>query len=502
MSSIQQSGARRGEQFLRQLQDRPSRIWYRGEEVRDVTRHPALKGGIRTLSRLYDLQWERPDVALYDSPKSGLKVGRSFMMAKTREELCSVSRAMRVWEDHTRGLMGRLPIYLNRAAMAFAGSAAFFAEGDSRFGANVTRHYERMRENDLSMTSTFTTPQVNRAVSIANQADPFLAAHVKEETDSGLVIRGCKTLATLPFADELLVYSGAPLRDPEKEARYAFIFAIPTSTAGLKFICRESVDYGRSQYDHPLGSRFEEMDAVVVFDDVRVPWENVFVYRDIARCNAAIPRTGSMAHMDHQVVVKNIAKTEFLLGLASLLVNTIGAEVFQHIYEKLAEIWVTLETMKAFLHVAEGDAEVDEWNIMRPAEDPLIAASLTFSRAYPRMIEIIQQIGASGLVSMPTEADVNGPLAEDIKRYYQAARAEAHDRIPLFRLAWDVAMSAFASRQVLYERFNRGDPVRGANALIVSRRDQLQDYAEKVSEFVKQSQVTAFAEASGGDDHR
>lgn len=495
---MSQKGARRGEQVLHQLRERPSQIWYQGEEIRDVTTHPALRGGVQTLARLYDLQWEHSDVALYDSPLTGNKVGRSFLLPRTHDELRSVGRALRVWEDHTRGFMGRLPTYLNRGSMALAAAAAFFGDADARFGANVIRHHERMRENDLSMTSTFTTPQVNRGVSLVHQADPFIAAHVKHETDAGLVIRGCKTLATLPFADELLVYSAAPLRDPEKEARYAFMFAIPTSTPGLRFICRESVDYGRSGYDHPLGSRFEEMDAVVVFDDVLVPWDSVFAFRDMLRCNGGMHRSGAMAHMDHQVVVKNVVKTEFLLGLASLLVNTIGAEVFQHIYEKLSEIWLALETLKAFVKVAEADAALDEWGVMRPAEEPLVAASLMFSRAYPRVVEIIQQIGASGLVSMPTEAEVNGPLAEDIKKYYQAARAEAHERIPLFRLAWDAAMSAFASRQVLYERFNRGDPVRSANAVIVSQKATLEGYAERVAEFIRHSQTAASDETSGG----
>jgi len=256
-------------------------------------------------------------------------------------------------------------------------------------------------------------------------------------------------------------------------------------------------DYGRSHFDHPLGSRFEEMDALVVFDDVLVPWENVLLHRDVQRCNQAYARTGAAVHMTHQVVVKNIAKSEFMLGLASLLVSTIGAEGFQHIHEKLAEIWVGLEAMKAFLRAAEADAELDEWGVMRPAWSPLDAARNLYPRLYPRMVEIIQQIGASGLVTMPTEADVKGPLAGDIRKYYQAARADAHDRIPLFRLAWDVAISAFGSRQVLYERFFFGDPVRMAGALVAGHNSEIQKYSEMVRDFVRQGRDEAFAAAAG-----
>lgn len=491
------TGARRGADVIQRLRDQPPNLWYRGEQVKDVTTHPALRGGVETLARLYDLQWEHADKTLFDSPTSGRKVSRSFMLPRTNDELRSISTSMKVWHDHTKGLMGRVPDYINRAMSGYAAGAAFLGEVDPDFGRNAVRYHEYLRENDLCLTHTLIPPQANRAVSTAKQADPFLAARVKEETDAGIVIRGCRMLATLPISDEIMVFPSTVLRSPEEDAPYAFGFSIPNNTPGLRFICRESFDYGRSHYDHPLGSRFEEMDAVVVFDDVFVPWEKVVLYRDVIRCNEAYARTGAVVHMTHQVVVKNIAKSEFMLGLAWMLVNSIGAEGFQHIHEKLAELWVNMETMKALLRAAEADAQLDEWGVMRPAWNPLDAARNLFPRMYPRMVEIIQQIGASGLVAMPTEADVRGPLSEDIRKYYQAARADAHDRIPLFRLAWDASISAFASRQVLYERFFFGDPVRMAGALVTGHAEQIKQCAERVREFVNEGRDEAFAEAGG-----
>ena len=496
MLTIEPAGARRGEQVLARLHERPPAIWYRGEAVADVTTHPAFRGGVRTLAELYDLQWRDADVSLFVEQTTGRRVARSFTMARTREELSSVSAAMKVWADHTCGMMGRSPDYLNRALTGFAAGAPFLAEADPRFGDNAVRVYGRIRDHDLCLTHTLIPPQANRAVSMAAQRDPFLAARVKEETDAGIVIRGCRMLATLPIADEIMVFPSTLLKSPEQDAPYAFGFVIPSDTNGLRFICRESVDYGRSRFDHPFGSRFEEMDAVVVFDDVLVPWENLFLYRDVERCNQAYARTGAVVHMAHQVVVKNIAKSEFMLGLAALLVDTIAVEGFQHIQEKVAEIWVGMETMKALLRAAEADAAPDEWGIMRPAWNPLDAARNLFPRLYPRMVEIIQQIGASGLVAMPTEQDLKGPLAEDIKRYYQAARAEAFDRIALFRLAWDASLSAFAGRQVLYERFFFGDPVRMSGALVTAHDAELRELAARVRALVAQARDEAFGQAA------
>lgn len=490
-------GARRGEEYLRRLREQPPEIWYRGERVEDVTTHPAFRNGVHSLAELYDVQWEQPEVMLFDSPTTGEKVGRSFMIPRTKEELHSVGRMMKVWADHHFGMMGRAPDYLNRAISGYAGGADFLKVQDARFAENMRRYHEYVRENDLCLTHTLITPQANRTVGPADQADPYLAARVKEETDAGIVLRGARMLATLPMADEIMVFPSTLLKSREEDAPYAFGLSIPTNTPGLRFICRESLDYGRSHYDHPFGSRFEEMDAVVIFDDVFVPWERVFLYRDVDVCNQAYHATGALVNMAHQVVVKNVAKTEFLLGLASLMAHTIGIEVFQHVQEKLAKIWVTLEALRAFWRAAEVDAELDEYGVMRPAWSPLDAARNFYPHLYGELIEYIRQLGASGLVAAPTEADVNGPLREDIRRYYQAARADAFERIPIFRLAWDTCMSAFATRQVLYERYFFGDPVRMAGALVRNHQPEFEQLMDRVRTFLAQAQEEAAAEAEG-----
>jgi 4-hydroxyphenylacetate 3-monooxygenase len=211
----------------------------------------------------------------------------------------------------------------------------------------------------------------------------------------------------------------------------------------------------------------------------------VFLYQDVTRCNQSMSKTTAVVNMAHQVVCKNIAKAEFVLGLASMMVDAIGAHPFQHIHEKITELWIALETMKAFRRAAEIDAAPNEFGMVIPAWDPLDAARNLFPKLYPRMVEIIQQIGASGLVAMPTEADVNGPLAEEIKRYYNTGRMDALDRIPLFKLASDLAVSAFGARQVLYERFFFGDPVRMAGAVFNGKDRSRAE--ERVRELLKRS---------------
>jgi 4-hydroxyphenylacetate 3-monooxygenase len=144
-------------------------------------------------------------------------------------------------------------------------------------------------------------------------------------------------------------------------------------------------------------------------------------------------------------------------------------EQFQHVQGKIAEIIYIVEAMKAFARASEADAAINRWGVMTPSWPPLDAARNLFPWMYPKMIEILQLLGASGLMGRPTKADLdNDDLRPLIEKYYQAARLPAAERIRLFRLAWDLALSSFGSRQVLYERFFFGDPVRMQMATFAS----------------------------------
>jgi 4-hydroxyphenylacetate 3-monooxygenase len=131
----------------------------------------------------------------------------------------------------------------------------------------------------------------------------------------------------------------------------------------------------------------------------------------------------------------------------------------------VAELMLYTELMKACMRACEADAELDEWGVMCPAALPAESTRNLFMTAYPRMVEILQLLGSSSFMITPTEADFRGPLAPQIEQYLATDTASARERVKLFRLAWDVAGSAFGSRQVLYERFFASDPLTRARAL-------------------------------------
>jgi 4-hydroxyphenylacetate 3-monooxygenase len=162
----------------------------------------------------------------------------------------------------------------------------------------------------------------------------------------------------------------------------------------------------------------------------------------------------------HQVVSRQIVKTEFVLGVVQSIIETINIGEFQHVQEKASEIIVALETMKALVMKSEAEAEIDEWGFMRPDRTTLQIAINIFPRVYPRFTDIIQLLGASGLMSIPTENAFQSNVRKDLDQYLQSKSENAEDRVKIFRLAWDLTMSSFGTRETLYERFFFGDPIK------------------------------------------
>jgi 4-hydroxyphenylacetate 3-monooxygenase len=477
-------GARTGSQYIERLAQTRPHIEVNGETIDGpIPEHPALVGIARSYAELYDLQHDPAcrDELTYISPTSGEPVGISFLVPRDGSDLRRRHAGFQRWAEYGLGFLGRTGDYLNSALMALSEAGQWFEQADPQFGKNARAYYEKVREEDLLTTHTLIPPQANRSAGAAQQVDGrALGAHVVGQDDNGIVVRGARMLATIgPIADELLVFPSTVLRGTPEDEPYSFAFAINCDAPGLRFICRENIDYGRG---HPLGSRFDEIDAVVVFDDVHVPWERVFMLGRPDLCNTFYVDTGAVVHMTHQVAVRTTAKTETFLGLLSLMTEAIGIEQFSHIQEDLAEVIVIHSVMKALVRAAEADAEVSPYGVMTPAWEPLNAARNWYPKVSQRLPEIVRKFGASGLMAIPTEADLAGGAGEDISAYLQSATLSGPDRVRLFRLAWDASTSAFAGRQNLYEHYFFGDPVRMAGALL--KATDREPYKARVRDFL------------------
>jgi anthranilate 3-monooxygenase (FAD) / 4-hydroxyphenylacetate 3-monooxygenase len=454
-------GVRSGRQFLHGLSDQPREVWISGERVEDVTAHPAFAPAARTLATLYDMQLDprHQDVLTYVLP-NGERAGTAFMPAGSRADLEKHRRAYQLWAERTFGLMGRSPDFLNCTLRAFAEARDVFDRAGREFGDRITRYYEHVRDNDLFLSHALITPQNDRSKSSGEQARLHLRV-VKERAD-GIVVGGARMLATLgAVSDEIIIYCLPGLKPGDED--HALVFAVPTGAPGLRQICREPYDTGgRDSFDHPLGTRFEETDSLLVFKDVFVPWERVFCYREVGLLNALYGDSALRNHTAHQTNTRALVKMQFATGIAVSLARAIKADAFLHVQRMLGEALGYVEIVKSALIRAEVECETTRLGKVRAALAPLQALRAFLPTAYPRVIEIIQTIAAGGFMMMPTGADLAAPeLAEDTALYYQGAGGmPSVERVRLFKLAWDLAGDSFGARQLQYERYYAGDPVR------------------------------------------
>ena len=457
-------GIRTGAEYLAGLRD-GREVWTRGERVADVTAEPGMARGAATLASFLDRQHAEPwrSIVTYED-EAGRTCARAFQRPLSADDVRARGRAYYEWAKWSNGMFGRTPDYKNASLMAFAAATEFLQQGTKgpggrQMAANMVDFYDHARTNDRVLTHTLVNPTFNHAQAAKGQFSSNVALQVVEERDDGIVVNGARLLATLgPLADEIEVFPSTVLRATDENVPFAFAFALPIATPGLKMICRDSYDEGKSTFDAPLASRYEEMDAVVIFDHVLVPWERVFLYGEPQLCNQAFNATNAVVHMMHQVACGKLAKAEFLTGIMVKIAAATGRDKDMYTKGLIAEVMQMTETVRALLYSAEEQAHADRFGTFVPLRSPIDTCRNLFPRFYPRMVEILQLIGSSSLMATPAEADFGNELSDDVAQYFQLANADSRERVSLYRLAHDVAISGFGSRQTLYERFFFGPP--------------------------------------------
>ena len=295
-------------------------------------------------------------------------------------------------------------------------------------------------------------PTVDKAMGDAPQAGNPHALRKVADTEHGIVVRGARILATLaPFADEIAVYPALPL--PAGADDYALSFCIPMSAPGLKFLCRDSVSAVGNRFDHPLSSRFDEQDAFVIFDDVEIPRDRA-VHRLQPRAYNSVMTTSWPPNIQQQTMIRASVKLDFAWGLALRMAAAINA-ADPETMRMIGEIWSYAEFTRSRRHRRRGRGARMAGRPVDPAAAPLHALRGTLPLWFPRVNEILRLIGSHNIFATPTAAQMaDKDLRPLIDRYLPGAKGmPAEERIRIFRLAWDFAGSALASRNEQYERF-------------------------------------------------
>ncbi|QJD87578.1 4-hydroxyphenylacetate 3-hydroxylase family protein [Cohnella herbarum] len=467
----------RGQRFLDSLNDGRN-VWVDNDRVTDLPTHPAFSGTLGTISRLFDFLDDAKFRDHVGYPVNGRDkyAHSSFLVPYSAEDLAKRSNAFSYWAKETNGVMSRLSDYARSLVTGWYGSRKQLGKLESKLESKIAAYYEEARDKDLFLTTSLLDPQIDRSKGLDDQRIAERYLHVVKETKEGIVLNGAKMIATgAPYTHDFLIFSFNKL--DVRHSKHAHALIVPAGSKGLHIVCRDSFAEAGVR-DYPLSARYDEMDAVLLFDEVLIPWERVLINGDADAVWKLRTHTPSNTLAFHQTVVRFVAKLEFVTGVAIAVADAIGVNGFLHVQEKLGELITQIDTMKALVIASEAQAKPDPVTGMWLPEASYIDTARSIgTKLYPRAIEILQQIGGGGFVQTPARmSQFEGPLSDLLNRYFEGVSLNAENKVRLFKLAWDLIGSPLGSRHELYERFYAGDPVRSfANQYIGSDKSALVD---------------------------
>jgi len=448
---------RTGDEYLAALRD-GRRIYVASELVRDVTSHPAFRNSARSFAEIYDRKRSPEETAATSYEERGERYSAWFIKAADRDDLRKRAEAHRRVASWTYGLLGRSPDHVASFVAGLAMCPELFEGNRKGFGENLVRYYDLIRSRDLFASYVVIAPQGARNPEMYGRKTTIAQGlQVTAEKDDGIVLNGMKLLGTgAAFSDEIWIGNLLPL--PPDQKGQAVTCAVPTATEGITLWVRKPFEkYAITPFDNPFSSRFDESDAVVIFDNVKVPWERVFLLDDVQQSREMYFRTPSHVMGNHQSIVRYHEKLKLILGFAyraSEMNNVLQVPAVRETLSKLAAAeaglngWIAgqiedAETFGAYLHVNRRE---------------LYAALNWCTTSYYKIAETVRELLGAGPFQMPADVSaLSDPvLRQTFERYWAAGEASAIDRLKLMKLAWDYLGSDFAGRHTQYERFYAG----------------------------------------------
>ena len=420
-----------------------------------MTTHPAFRNAARTMARLYDALHDpakRDALTCETDTGSGGYTHKFFRVARSAEDLVGQRDAIAAWARMSYGWMGRTPDYKASLMNTLGANAPFWGD----YADNAKAWYKRVQESVCFMNHAIVNPPIDRHKTADQVKDVFIT--IDRETDAGIHVSGAKVVATsaaLTHYNFLGQNMSAEITDDD----LAVMFIAPMDAPGVKLFCRASYEMQAAKmgtpFDYPLSSRFDENDAIFVFDDVFIPWEDVLVHRDIKMLMKFYPESGFFNNFTFQGCTRLAVKLDFISGLLYKALRSTGTDEFRGVQMQLGEViaWRNL-----FWAISDAMAHnCQDWvdGTVLPNGQSGTAYRVFATEAYPRVKEIIMQIVASGLIYLPSSAlDFKNPeIDKYLQQYVRGSNGiEYKERIKIMKLLWDAVGSEFGGRHELYER--------------------------------------------------
>jgi 4-hydroxyphenylacetate 3-monooxygenase len=459
LADTAQTSVKDGKQHVESVRD-GRKVYLGGKLVQDVSTHPAYRNAVASSGALYDHQADPANIErMTFDLGDGRRVNKAWQLPKSYNDLVERRKALTEWAEVSCGFLGRSPDHVASSVSAMFMGIDVFDKNDRKRADAFRGWYENARKNDVFLTYVINNVQGDRSKAFGDQGKNAkdMVARIVDEDASGITIRGAKLFATSAImANEIFVGSGQPLKPGEEDL--AFSCALPMNAKGLKLLSRKSFEASSpNEYDNPLSYRYDENDALVFFDDVKVPWDRVFHLRNTDMCRAQFHDTPAHIYQNYQAQIRLSVKLRFLVGLAQGIAKTIGTINFPPVVETLGKLASQAALIEGMVYGMEA-AGAMRGEYFLPNRNLLYAAQVQSQEMYPQVINTIRELAGGALLMLPSSVDdfANSEIADIISLTQISPAMSGQDRVKMLKLIWDAVGSEFASRHLQYEMFYAG----------------------------------------------
>jgi aromatic ring hydroxylase len=488
-----------GAEYLESLRDGRN-VYLNGEKVTDVTTHPAFRNSALSIARMYDaLHAPETRDLMTGVDDFGTRTHKFFKPSRTPQDLIEAREAIAHWQRLGYGFMGRTPEY----KASFMAGLAVNADYYGPYAENAVNWYREFTRKALYLNHVIINPPIDRKRPIHEMGNEFI--HAVRETDNGIIVSGAKMLATGSAITHASFVApvGSAVLEPGKAEAFALVFFVRMDNPKLRLICRKPFGLG-APFDHPLSSRFDENDAVLVLDEALIPWEDVLVYRDIERSTGFYAKSGFPNLYNFQSGTRLATKLEFMSGLLSRAVKANGTDAFRGVQAAVGELITMRDMIWAITTAMAYDPEPSTGGTVVPKLEYASAIRVYNAQVWDRVHELFETVVGGAPIVVPSSAKdlANPELRPLIDQYYHGADCSALERIQLLKLVWDAIGSDFGGRDELYERnfSGNGEQVRLDALKWATRRGSLARYEAFVQECMDDYDLNGWVRGPWRDD--
>lgn len=448
---------RTGEEYRDSIRD-GRQVWIDGEKVDDVTTHPMFKPIVDIRARIYDLGHDPTTAGImtYTDEETGETCAVGSKPPKTREDWEGKRAAVDTVLDDVGGVVTRVGDETVGEMWSLYDGQDVLNEIDPTFSANIVRHVQEAKINDPFHVSANTDPKGDRS-KWPQQQDPDVLLRVVSENDRGIVVRGAKFETAAAYANQAFVKPTIADWGNQAASEYAVGFLADMGAPGIKHICRSGFAGRVPAADYPLSNKFDEIDTMIVFDDVEIPWENVFFYRHTRA--ASFIRSTLHRYSIFAYLQRHLRYADLLLGAAYATAQQTGVKMHQGVREKIAEVACYREAINSTLTTAIDTAELSPGGLVMPNQATMYTGRVKACADLPDVMHLVRDLSGCQISLAPSASTFNDPEAGPwLQKYFRVGDVEAEDRRKLLTFARDLLNSDYANHRLTFQLFAQSPP--------------------------------------------